>query len=291
MLLWFYEDHSGWGQKLHDLAIERGHDARLFRDPAKVEGGIAFVRMHLNPKTRTDDKYAAASLAVRGVKMVPGARAARLYDDKVTQAAEIGKWLPRTIVAETKDDARKAAASLGLPLMSKTAEGSASKNVRFIQSEKQLRREIDLAFGDGIKGQYMRLQHGYVLFQEFCPGNDYDFRIIAIGRERLILRRGNREDRPMASGSDREIPVLMQGQWPDLEAEEVLAFANRFFAEEGFTFCGIDVVKKADGGWAILEMTTSWPTKLMHQHRFVSGRPGAEYWDIILDELEAGALA
>jgi glutathione synthase/RimK-type ligase-like ATP-grasp enzyme len=286
MKFWLYDDRTGWGRTLLSLALPRGHEARLFREPEQVDGGdAAFVRMHLDPKTREHDKHTVAAMQGR-IKTVPDARSAMLYDDKVEQAAELAKWMPRTIVARSPEKAREAAATLGLPLMSKTAEGSASKNVRFIQTENELSREIGQAFGQGIVGQYGVRQQGYVLFQEFCPGNDYDFRVIAIGRERLILRRGNRDDAPMASGSDREMPVT----FPDAEAEEVLAFADRFFAEEGFTFCGVDVVRHGDR-WVLVEMTTSWPTKLMHVHRFVSGRPGSEYWNIVMDELEAGSLA
>lgn len=288
MNLWFYDCRSGWGRELLPLALERGHEARLFRDPSKVDGGdCAFVRMHLHPSTREHDKRVAEALQGR-IHTVPDARAARLYDDKVAQAGDLSRWMPHTMVARSATAAHAAAEELGLPLMSKTAEGSASKNVRLIRDAADLKREIGQAFGAGIVGQYGVRQRGYVLFQRFCPGNDYDFRVIRIGRERLILRRGNRDDAPMASGSDKEMPVVLQGQWPDHEAEEVLAFADRFFDVEGFTFCGIDVVRDGDR-WVLVEMTTSWPTKMMHLHRFVSGRPGAEYWQLVMDELEAGA--
>lgn len=287
MTLWLYDDFSGWGRKLRTLATDRRLDARMFRDPAMVDGGTAFVRMHLDPKTRADDKYAAASLADRGIKFIPGIRAARLYDDKVAQARGLPRWMPETLIAETPDQAREAAEMLGFPLMSKAAEGSASHNVRFITTAAQLDREIAAAFGEGIPSQYRQVQRGYLLLQQFCAGNEYDFRVIAVGRERLILRRGNRDDRPMASGGDKEMAI----RWPDAEASSVLDCANRFFAEEGFNFCGVDIVRDHDAGeWRIVEMTASWPTKNNAAHTTVSGRNWGEFFDIILDEIEAGAL-
>lgn len=286
MNLWFYADLSGWGARLFEAALKRGHYAFLSRDAETSDAAdCAFVRMHLDPATRAHDKTVVARLAEKQIKVVPSARAARLYDDKIAQAAEISRWLPQTFVAKSRAEARAAVLALGLPLMSKAAEGASSRNVRFIRTIDDADREIDLAFGPGIPSQYNARQKGYVLFQKFCAGNDYDFRVIAVGRERLILRRGNREDRPMASGANKEMAIT----WPDAEAAEVLDFADQFFSIEKFSFCGIDVVKDC-GDWRVLECTTSWPTKNNDAHRTVSGRNWGDFFEIILDEIESGAL-
>lgn len=250
-----------------------------------TEGDYAFVRMHLDPATVDDDRRAVAGLEGR-VRTIPSARAGRLYDDKVAQSRELVRWMPRTIVATTRDDALAAAETLGLPLMSKAAGGASSRNVRFIRTEAELRHDIGQCFGDGLVGQYGVRQQGYVLMQEFCHGNAHDFRVIAVGRERLILRRGNRDDAPMASGANKEMPIT----WPDAEASEVLAYADSLFAAEDFRFCGVDIVKGPDG-WKIIEFTTSWPTKNNAAHTTVSGRNWGAFFDIILDEIEAGAFA
>lgn len=286
MNLWFYHDLSGWGGILNEIAGKRGHSTVLSRDPDFAEAAdCGFVRMHLDPVTRSHDKAVVADLASRGIKVAPSARAAVLYDDKVEQAAQLSKWLPETILASCVGEAYEAAERLGLPLMSKSAEGASSHNVRFIRTQDDLAFEIGLAFGPGIPSQYRQKQSGYVLFQKFCAGNDYDFRVIAVGRERLILRRGNRDDRPMASGANKEMGIV----WPDPEAQAVLDFANRFFSEEQFSFCGVDVVQE-DGEWRILECTTSWPTKNNAAHKTVSGRNWGEFFEIIVDEIEYGSL-
>jgi hypothetical protein len=286
MRLWCYQDFSGWGKDLRSVAVSRGHDARMFSKGSEPDHGTVFVRLHHHPDVRARDKAVMADLALNpALELVPCYRAARLYDDKAQQARELAKWMPRTAIVTSPEDAEAAIDRIGLPLMSKCSEGAGSYNVRFIQTRDDAMSEVSQAFGKGISCHYGQRQKGYLLWQSFCAGNDYDFRVIAIGNERLILRRHNRDDRPMASGSNKEDPIT----WPDQEASEVLGFTDEFFAEEGFPWCGVDVVRDHEAGeWRILEMTIGWPLKNMGAHRFVSGRSGSDYWQIVMDELEAG---
>src|SRR5690606_22304929 len=122
----------------------------------------------------------------------------------------------------------------------------------------------------------------------FCPGNAYDFRVIAMGRQRLILRRGNRDHVPFASGSDREMPSDPQD---DAETAEVFDFANEFFAAEDFRWCGIDIVRDREAGrWVVLEVTAAWPTPA-NIHRFaLTRRPMSEFWTVVCEEIEAGVF-
>lgn len=286
MKLWCWKDYSGWGQKLAVVARNRGHKATIFESPARPDAGIVFARIHHHPDVRERDKAVMAYMAVNSdLTLIPSYRASVLYDDKSEQARQFAKWMPRTVIAYSFEDAERALEIVGLPFMSKCAAGAGSHNVRFITSRDQALKEARAAFGAGIAVHYGQKQVGYVLWQKFMPGNAYDFRVIAIGRERLILRRGNRDDRPMASGSNREAPV----SWPDAEASEVLDFADSFFAETGMNFCGLDIVRDMESNrWMLLESTTGWPLSNMAAHKFVSGRAGAEFWNLIVDEIEAG---
>ena len=287
MKLWIYRDRSDWCDQLAAVAGKRGHDTKLFCDPREPDRGTVFARIHHHPDSRLRDKAAMAHMAVNpDLHLVPGYRSSVLYDDKAEQARQLARWMPRTEIAYSLEDAETAIQRLGLPLMSKCAEGAGSYNVRFLTSAAEAMAEAALALGDGLPVHYGQRQRGYVLWQRFCPGNAYDFRVIAIGDERLILRRGNRDDRPMASGANREMPI----KWPDREASDVLDFADTFFAAEAMTWCGIDVVRDHDAGrWTVLECTTGWPLSNMSSHRFVSGRSGAEFWDVAMEQMEAGA--
>lgn len=287
MRLWCYTDYRRWGEQLAAVAARRGHDVRHFSDPTQPDRGTVFARIHHHPSVRGRDKAVMAYLAPNpDLVLVPSYPETVLYDDKAEQARRFARWMPRTVICYSVEAAERALATLGLPLMSKCSEGAGSLNVRFITTRDQALAEARAAFGAGIPCHYGQVQQGYLLWQRFMPGNDYDFRVIAIGEERLILRRGNRDDRPMASGSNHEMPVT----WPDAEASDVLDFANAFFAEERMTFCGIDIVRDHDAGrWVLLETTCGWPLGNMAAHRFVSGRPGAQFWPLVIDQLEAGA--
>ena len=289
MKLWLYQDLAGWGEALLPIALERGHDARLFVEAHEPDEGAVFVHMHHHPDSRGYDKELMATLAGKdGLRLCPDPRSAILYDDKVEQFRQLARWMPATMIITAMRDVPHALARLKIPLISKTSEGAGSKNVRLVATVGDSRAEADQALdGNGIVCHYDQRQRGYLLWQEFLAGNEYDFRVIAIGRERLILRRGNREDRPMASGSGNEMPI----QWPDAEASEVLAFAYSFFAAEGFRWCGVDIVRDhARERWVILEMTVGYPLGKMRDHTFVSGRSGAEYWSIVMDEIENGTV-
>lgn len=287
MRLWIYRDRSRWCDALASVAIARGHDARTFADPRVPDRGAVFARIHHHPTSRLRDKAAMAHLAVNpDLHLVPGYRSAVLYDDKAEQVRQLARWMPRTEIAYSMEDAEIAVRRLGLPLISKCAEGAGSHNVRLIETAAAAMDEARQAFGAGIAVHYGQRQQGYVLWQQFCARNSYDYRVIAIGTERMILRRGNRDDRPMASGSNREVPI----EWPDREASDVMSFADSFFAAEAMTWCGIDVVRDhASGRWVVLECTTGWPLSNMPAHRFVSGRSGADFWSVAMEQMEAGA--
>lgn len=289
MKLWVYRDFSGWHSQLAPAATRRGHDVTIFSDHREPTAGVVFGRMHHDPSVRLRDKAVWAHLATNpDLLLIPGYRASVLYDDKAEQARQLSRWLPRTVIARCEEEAEEALDLLGIPLMSKSADGAGSYNVRIIRSRDDAMMEARRCFGSGLPIHRGQVQRGYVLWQRFMAGNAYDFRVIAVGGERLILRRGNRPDRPMASGSGKERPI----GWPDAEASEVLDFANAFFAAEDQRFSGIDIVRDHEAGrWVILECTVGWPLGKNHMHKTVSGRPWSEFFDIILDQIEAGAFA
>lgn len=294
MNLWCFDDNGGWGKALQAEASGRGHDARLFTDPDDVGEGVAFMRMNHRPEIRARDKAVMAALAAKpGLVTIPDARGARLYDDKVAQAQELDEWMPQTLVLESAEASRQALGTLGYPFISKATDGASSYNVRLVRDERQAAAEIRFAFeGAGIALKYGQLQQGYLLWQRFLAGNAYDFRVTAIGRERLILRRGNRKDVPFASGSNQE--WVIDDVESDPEALEILRAANRFFEAEGFAWCGTDWVFDRMGQRGeeprLLEVTTAWPLGLMHRHSFVGGKPCEPFWAAVMDEIEAGAF-
>ncbi len=279
-----------WCEPMLAAALARGWAARLFNTADAVEpGDTVFVHLHLHPLARARDKSVMADLAKRDdITLIPSPEDARLYDDKVAQAEKFAPWMPPTwVFTDSADAVRFARARDTWPLISKTSEGAGSHNVRVLANRNAALRECALVFeGQGITTRYGQKQKGYVLWQHFCEGNDGDVRVVKVGRQRLILRRGNRPDRPMASGSGKLDPVAEM----DAEAESALAYADQFFAAADTRWCAIDLVKM-DGAWKCLESSSSWSVDGYAGCTFFpDGRPGTEFWNVTLDEIEGGHI-
>jgi hypothetical protein len=276
-------------------ARKRGHEALMFDMAAQPDYGVAFVHMHHHLHVRTMFKNMMNRLSLNGrLTLIPNYRAAELYDDKQKQARHLSRWMPRTDYFNEPWQARRFLEQEGaLPVMSKTSEGAGSHNVRFIESYAQANDEIKLAFSHkGIKCRYGQKQIGYLMWQRFIPNNDSDLRVIAVGRKRLVLRRFNRDDRPMASGSGKLEPITRI----DDTVSAALDVADAFFAAEGMPWCGIDMVFDHDAKrWLILECTVGWTMSGYYDCAFFEGRrtigkTGADIWDVLIGEVEAGVF-
>jgi hypothetical protein len=292
--LWCYNDAHNWGSMLLAEALKRGHDAHLFDDPRQPDQGYVFMHMHHHPQVRLLHKRCMAIMAMNPeLVLVPEYRSSVLYDDKVEQARQLARWMPRTNVFYTPNAAKRwLEKNPAMPFMSKSSEGASSHNVRLVRTPDEARLEIKHAFSDlGIKCRYGQTQRGYLLWQDFIPGNAGDIRILAIGKKRLVLRRGNRDDRPMASGSGKLISMTSAMLAKDSEAEQALAVANMFFAQENMNWCGIDMVKDAQGKWYILETTVGWTLNGYYDCEFIGTQlKGDKVWSVFLDEIEAGVF-
>lgn len=304
MKIWCFEDVHNWGSMLAKAASARGHDAHLFDDPRQPDNGFVFTHMHHHPQVRLLHKRCMAIMAMNPeLTLIPEYRSSVLYDDKLEQARQLSKWMPRTRVFYTPGAARKwlASADLKLPFMSKAADGASSHNVRLISTLDEAKNEIRQSFSDlGIKCRYGQVQRGYLLWQDFIPENAGDIRIIAIGSKRLLLRRGNRADRPMASGSGNLKPITGRDFNADAELKSALSVADVFFNEENFKWCGIDMVyDRRISEWKILETTVGWTLHGYYECEFIdsshgepapTGRMGTAIWDVLLDEMERGGF-
>lgn len=163
----------------------------------------------------------------------------------------IGAPLVPSYVFYDKQDAKKWAQKTAFPKVFKLAGGAGSANVLLVENERKAVRLINKAFGKGFS-QYnawgafkerfrkyklgksnkiellksiIRLmvptkfareqarERGYVYFQEFIPKNEFDIRVIIIGKKAFAIKRLVRENDFRASGSGlaifdkSEIPI------------------------------------------------------------------------------------
>jgi len=163
------------------------------------------------------------------------------YDDKIKQYYLLkyhGFPIIESFIFWDRDKAFEWLDSAGMPVVFKLKGGAGSSNVILVEDTANARRLISKMFGRGIKSgkvpdksslqrrnfnPYRRIRRlagnllremrggteplfwqvdrGYVLFQEFLPGNLFDTRVSIIGERAFAFRRFNRENDFRASGS------------------------------------------------------------------------------------------
>jgi len=151
----------------------------------------------------------------------------------------IGAPLAPSYVFYTQDEAMEWARGTSYPKVWKLRNGAGSDNVRLVKDYRSARKLIKKSFGSGykqyegwsnlkeryrkyrigktslwnvIKGiirlfyttEYARVtgrEKGYVYFQEFIPGNEFDIRVVVVGDKAFAIKRLVRDNDFRASGS------------------------------------------------------------------------------------------
>jgi len=216
------------------------------------------------------------------------------------------------------------------PLVLKLAGGITSENVRLLKSFAEAEYWINRMFGSGattleppvggprgagrrfreslgylIKGVPPRgsdrsdLQRGYVLLQEFLPGNDFDTRVTVIGKRAFGFRRMNRPGDFRASGSGRIDfdPAKVDPQIVRLAFRAQQKLESQSLAIDGMYWQGRPVIVEISyyyEGWALTECPGHWElhgTPEDGRLEWVPGsvRPDDAILDDFLEELAASA--
>jgi hypothetical protein len=288
-LLWL-KDTGGWGRAVARAALDRGHQAipyRGLRSFVEHRPDWAFWRLSQETDRLRQEKLLAELFVLTGCAILPQIEQIRLYEDKAAQAERFISWMPATIVVRSPEEfsVRDLVRDLGLPFVSKSANGAASINVRLITTLDQAETEFNRAFSRrGMPIVRGPAQKGYLIWQKLCAGNDYDYRINRVGPEYAIFRRWNRDNLPFASGSGR----IEEVNPTDDEPSSALEFAQEFLELSNIHFGAIDLVWDNDLEWRLLETSVGWTTdhEPWQKRRFVSGRPCSEFFDVIVDMME-----
>jgi glutathione synthase/RimK-type ligase-like ATP-grasp enzyme len=292
--LWCYDDAHDYGQAMFDIAKARGHDVHLFNleTARSPDFGFVFMHMHHHPSVRVIHKRIMSTLAMNPeLVLIPNYRSSVLFDDKIEQARQFAKWMPKTSVHFVPETARASLEGRVYPFISKGSEGAAANNVRLVMRQSEANAEIRMAFSDvGIKSRFGQTQRGYLLWQDYIP-NEGDIRIVAIGSRRLVLRRANRADQPITNVASSLRPVNRL----DDETHRALTYANRFLHTEAFDWGCVDLIANG-GNWHVLEMAVSWTSHWFSECRFfdVNCQPteekGDKIFEVLLDEIEKGSF-
>lgn len=309
MKLWCLDDEHvrvRWGRAIRDRANARGWDCRLFTKIEDIEPGPAFVFMRSEqwpPHLHCHVELAEEIFETRpDLTVIPDRSQIGWYEDKIAQARDLARFMPKTRVIYEIKDIASAVKVLGLPLVSKASEGSSCANVRIIRTHDEALAEANAVFGG--PGLPMRIggdgagarQKGYLLWQQFLKGNAYIYRVGVCGRLKWIFREGNRPGSQLASGSGIYTPIdRLNG-----ETRKVFDAATRFCRVTGQKWCGLDyALDHNTGKWMVLETTLAWGMvdprstigcMLLDAKGNPTGRRGVHLWDALLDEIEAGVF-
>ena len=168
-------------------------------------------------------------------RIFPKANTYRYYDDKAQQAELFrmkGYPAPATAFVSSPSELENFMAITGsrFPLVTKQIHGAGSSTVNLAADPGEVSFPC--------------------LVQEFCAGNDGDYRINVIGDRVMGFQRLNREGDFRASGSGKIV-------YPSDLDQELVKLAYRISQENGFESMAYDFVKK-EGQWVVLEMSYAY---------------------------------
>lgn len=262
MRLAVLNDPQGAGRRVLSAAIARGHTAARNVEDADA----VYVRTCTFGEWRGRGLKMIAEAHAAGKVSLPTYEQSMLYDDKAAQIPVLQRWLPPTRFITNPAEAWATIDGMRYPFVSKAAVGASSRNVRLVKNRDQAAGEINGAWGPGIpldKGtaknpKATQEQRGYLIWQDYIPGNPGDVRVVINGDFAYGLRRYNRPDpdHPFASGSGKRDVIRALGD-PDTEALRAFIKADEISKSRGFRWACYDFV--FDGGKTlVLEVSFSW---------------------------------
>jgi len=264
ILILSYDDRHDWGKLFLEAMKEiKGINCKLFNTADEVpDSEDIFVYIHPDHDlNREKDRLIIETLQNHTkTTFMPTLKELLLYDEKVEQSKTYTTWLPETWFFDDFYSARKQIDLMDYPFISKSNEGAASSNIRFILNKNEAELELKTIFSEQGLARYDSqnaglVQQGYVLWQEFLPNNENDWRIILIGKKfAWVLKRYNRLDVPFASGSGNIEMITKLSP----EIENLLNFTLNFVNEFNYNFTGVDIVRDKKGEYKLLETTTGW---------------------------------
>jgi glutathione synthase/RimK-type ligase-like ATP-grasp enzyme len=206
-----------------------------------------------------------------GMPVYPAWNTVWTFDDKIAQyylLRAAGLPTPKNWIFYFRHHAMEFCRTARYPMVIKLAAGVMSNNVRLVHNFDEAEYWINRLFGaglislekptlNGVNGALKRgrdamrllakgltpgplpfaeLQRGYLLLQEFLPGNEFDTRVSVIGNRAFAFRRHNRPDDFRASGSGRidwDVPKI------DLEMVRLAIRARRKLGSQSLAIDGL----------------------------------------------------
>lgn len=173
------------------------------------------------------------------------------YDDKVSQYFLLHRNnipIPETRVFFDWQETKEYLKDINYPVVFKYESGAGSSNVSIIKNKKEGSKEIDRAFNKGVNNFIgKKAAKNHLIIQEFQKNNSGDYRLVCYGDEILGFFRSNRENEPLASGSNnfvfKEIPI------------EILDLVYNISKKFGYKVMSYDILEGNNSKWVISEIS------------------------------------
>ena len=117
------------------------------------------------------------------------------------------------------------------PKIFKLRTGAGSYNVKLIKTKKEAIAVTKKAFNKGFKNYNVNAnwEKNYVYFQDFIADNDFDIRVVVVGKKAFAIKRLNRENDFRASGSGRII--YEKSEIPDICVKISFDLSKKLFTQ------------------------------------------------------------
>jgi RimK family alpha-L-glutamate ligase len=225
-----------------------GADARfvapMHLDLAAARGGPVLGRLDVRPSLDgvEDGWWNLKRIELEGAHVLNRTGGLRACHDKLATALMLGRDgvpHPRTALVDGRSDLP----SLEWPAVVKPRFGSWGKEVVLIRGRRALDRHLKR-----ISREDWFLRHG-ALVQEFIPNNGSDLRVVIAG-DKLI----GTISRVAAPGEWRTNVSLGGIRRPAFPPPEARALALRAVRAVGADFVGVDLLRRPDGSYVVLEL-------------------------------------
>lgn len=187
----------------------------------------------------------------KNIKIYPDWNSYWHYDDKISQYFLLKRSsipIPKTNIFYDSAEAINHINSVELPVIFKYEDGASSENVFVVKSKHKGKRKIYSTFNKGFRSILTKKKRKkHLIIQEFQKNNSGDYRLVCYGKEILGYFRENRDNEPLASGSNKidfkEIP------------SELLTWTYDINKKLGYKVMSYDIIKGNDSDWVITEIS------------------------------------
>lgn len=246
--------NQGWETKIRkyselDFERENYEDTLVLYASSQAPAYKRYIEDHLE------------ALRTEGAKLVPNFSLFLAHDDKFLQSLLLeGSNIPHpdTKRVGTLGEGKKLLEELEYPVVGKTARGFSSEGVQKVTGESDalkflknnLERDYDYQKGNILVRIYRRLRYGQrysqgvgrVIFQEFVPDIDYDWKILIFGNTAFALKRYTKEGDFRASGSGKF-------SFEETPPDRVLDLALQTRKELGTPWLSVDIIDTGENSY------------------------------------------